>query len=89
VELSDELPFAAHHAELARVPGLLELAASRGGSDQETAFWAEVVLEGLHQAVKLARQDLDSRVTYKEMLKFQLLRPPTRRTRGGGPTGIH
>ena len=36
---------------------------------------AELILEGLHQHLKLARDDLDSTVTYKEMLKFQLLRP--------------
>jgi hypothetical protein len=33
-----------------------------------------MILEGLHQHVKLARQDLDSRVTYQEVVKFQLLR---------------
>ena len=75
VTLSDETPFAAHFAELDRVPGLFELAAGMGDTKQERAFWAEVALEGLHQSVKLARHDLDSGVSYKEMLKFQLLRP--------------
>ena len=78
VQLSDETPFAEHLAELARVPGLLELAATRGATPEEQAFWAEVVLDGLHQSVKLARHDVDSAVTYKEMLRFQLLKPPRR-----------
>jgi len=32
------------------------------------------VLEGLHQSLKLAREDLDSAVSYREMVKFQLMR---------------
>ena len=78
--LSDELPFAAYEAELARVPGLLDLAKKTSGAKtrQEQALAAETILEGLHQHLKLARQDLDSRVSYKEMLKLQLMRPPRR-----------
>lgn len=34
-----------------------------------------MILEGLHQHLKLARQDLDSQISYKEMVKFQLLKP--------------
>jgi magnesium chelatase subunit I len=79
VTLSDETPFADHLAELERVPGLLELAAARGEIPEQRAFWAEVILDGLHQSVKLARHDLDSQITYKEMLKFQLLKPQRRR----------
>ncbi|MNC89338.1 hypothetical protein D3C83_52530 [compost metagenome] len=60
------------------MPGLLDLAATRGESPEERAFWAELVLDGLHQSVKLTRADLDSRITYKEMLKFQLLKPQRR-----------
>jgi hypothetical protein len=56
------------------VPGLAALVAKRGKTAQERAFAAEVVLEGLHQHLKLAREDLDSTVSYKEMLKFQLMR---------------
>jgi magnesium chelatase subunit I len=76
VTVSDEQTFAEFETELARVPGLLELAAGYGdGSREERALGAELVLEGLHQHLKLAREDLDSRLTYREMLKFQLLRP--------------
>jgi magnesium chelatase subunit I len=85
ITLSDEMPFAAYEAELAKVPGLADLAAKHaaGKSREERALAAETVLEGLHQHLKLARQDLDSRVSYKEMLKFQLLRPPRAGRRGG------
>jgi magnesium chelatase subunit I len=78
VTVSDEQAFADYERELARVPDLLDLAAPHAGCRQERAFWAEVALEGLHQSVKLARHDLDSTVSYREMLRFQLLKPPKR-----------
>ncbi len=78
VAVSDELPFADYERELAQVPGLPELASTRAKSPYELPFWSEVILEGLHQSVKLARMDLDSHVSYKEMLRFQLLKPPKR-----------
>lgn len=83
VTLSDEQPFSDYESELARVPGLLDLVADRAESRQERAFWAELALEGLHQALQLARHDLDSTVSYKEMLKFQLLKPTRRGPRRG------
>ncbi len=72
--LSDDLPFAEYQAALDRVPGLAELTRGRGETDQERALAAEMILEGLHLHLKLSRQDLDSQVTYKELVKFQLLR---------------
>jgi magnesium chelatase subunit I len=75
VTLSDEQPFAEYRAELRKVPGLEELAAAEGGTAEERGFAAEMILEGLHQHLKLARADLDSQVSYKEMVKFQLLKP--------------
>ncbi|MDQ1348308.1 MAG: magnesium chelatase subunit [Acidobacteriota bacterium] len=83
VTLSDEMPFAQYAAELASVPGLEALVAPLGGSPEQRAFWSELVLDGLHQSVKLARHDLDSSVSYKELLKFQLLKPPRRGPRRG------
>jgi magnesium chelatase subunit I len=83
--LSDEQPFAEYEAALEQVPGLMALAAEhldgRGGGDlrQLRALTAELVLEGLHQHLKLGRHDLDHAVSYKEMLKFQLLRPSRRK----------
>ena len=83
VTLSDEMPFVQYHAELTRVPGLAELATTQGKSRHQIAFWSELVLDGLHQSVKLARHDMDSMVSYKELLKFQLLKPPRRGPRRG------
>jgi len=75
VTLSDETPLAEHREELARVPGLLDLATRNGGGEPASLFAAELILEGLHQHLKLGREDLDSRISFKEMVKLQLLRP--------------
>ncbi len=76
VMLSDNMKFDDYHAALDAVPGLLALASKyRGGNKAEQALAAEILLEGLHQHLKLARHDLDSQVSYKEMVKFQLLKP--------------
>jgi len=76
ITLDDEQSGAEYTTELRRVPALWELATEHGGGSTELqAFHAEMILEGLHQHLKLARQDLDSQVSYKEMVKFQLLRP--------------
>ena len=79
--LSDEQRFADYEAELARVPGLMKLVEKNGATTHQRAFAAEMVLEGLHQHLKLAREDLDSTVSYREMVKFQLMR---RTARGEG-----
>ncbi|HSM13562.1 MAG TPA: magnesium chelatase [Thermoanaerobaculia bacterium] len=86
IELSDEAPFAEHCATLEAVPGLFELVEDLGATAAERAFWAELALEGLHQSVKLARHDLDSGVSYREMLKFQLLKP---HRKGPHRTDVH
>ena len=82
VTISDEQSFADYETELARVPGLTDLTARLGRTPQERALAAEMILEGLHQHLKLARNDMDSQVSYKEMVKFQLLKP--RKNVGGG-----
>ncbi len=41
---------------------------------EEQAFWMEMILEGLHQALRLAREDLDSTITFHELMKFNVLR---------------
>ncbi|NJL29782.1 MAG: magnesium chelatase [Thermoanaerobaculia bacterium] len=84
ITLTDELPFGDYQKELQLVPGLWALAAEHTGTDvHDQALAAEMILEGLHQHLKLGREDLDSQVSYKQMVKFQLLRPKTRRERGG------
>ena len=78
VTLSDEQPFAEYERELARVPGLLALAENHGATREERAFAAEMILEGLHQHTKLTREDVDSTVSYREAVKFQLMRRAAR-----------
>ncbi len=86
VTVSDEQRFAEYEAELKRVPQLFQLADTvQPATNQERAFWAEVILEGLHQELRLLRQDLDSTVSYREALKFQLLKPERRGPRRAEP----
>ena len=81
VTLADDLPFDAYLQELSSVPHLMDLASQYDdGSPHQRALVAELLLENMHQHLKLAREDLDSQVSYKEMVKLQLLRP--RRSRG-------
>jgi len=74
--VSDEQPFAEFFGELSRVPGLADLARkyAKPDRDEEVAFWMEMVLEGLHQALRLSREDLDSTITFQELMKFNVLR---------------
>ena len=76
VTISDEQPFAEFYAELNRVPKLADTAAKyvQTSRDEERAFWMEMVLEGLHQALRLSREDLDSTITFQELMKFNVLR---------------
>jgi magnesium chelatase subunit I len=76
ITLSDEMPFAKHLAELKKVPKLAETAAKyvQSARDEEQAFWMEMILEGLHQALRLSREDLDSTITFHELMKFNVLR---------------
>jgi len=76
IMLSDEQPFADYFRELNKVPKLAETASKyvQPESDRELAFWMEMVLEALHQALRLAREDLDSTITFHELMKFNVLR---------------
>jgi len=82
VVLADDQPFDDYWQELTQVPGLLALAEKHTESTAraDLGWLAELVLEGLHQHLKLAREDLDSQISYKEMVKLQLL---SRRRRAG------
>ena len=82
VTISDEQSFGDYESELSRVPGLMDLTGKQARTPQERALAAEMALEGLHQHLKLARNDMDSQISYKEMVKFQLLKP--RKNVGGG-----
>ncbi|MGZ8867671.1 MAG: sigma 54-interacting transcriptional regulator, partial [Thermoanaerobaculia bacterium] len=76
ITLSDEQPFVEYFAELKRVPRLSETAAKyvKASRDEELAFWMEMILEGLHGALRLSREDLDSTITFRELMKFNVLR---------------
>ncbi|HKR64474.1 MAG TPA: AAA family ATPase [Thermoanaerobaculia bacterium] len=76
ITLSDEQPFDEYYAELKRVPHLADVARkyAKPSRDVELAFWMEMVLEGLHQALRLSREDLDSTITFQELMKFNVLR---------------
>src|SRR5262249_14148071 len=76
ITLSDEQPFAEYWREPNQVPRLADPARKyvQASRDEELAFWMEMVLEGLHQALRLAREDLDSTITFSELMKFNVLR---------------
>lgn len=76
VVVSDEMPFSEYFRELSRVPKLADTVAKyvETSSDEERAFWMEMVLEALHQALRLAREDVDSTITFHELMKFNVLR---------------
>jgi magnesium chelatase subunit I len=76
VTLSDEQPFAEYFRELNRIPKLADTAKKyvQARSEYELAFWMEMILEGMHQALRLAREDLDSTITFHELMKFNVLR---------------
>jgi magnesium chelatase subunit I len=76
ITLSDEQPFVEYFRELNRVPRLADTAKKhiQAKNDFELAFWMEMILEGMHQALRLAREDLDSTITFQELMKFNVLR---------------
>jgi magnesium chelatase subunit I len=79
ITISDDTPFAEHRKTLESVPGLKKAVEERfaPASPEELAISMELVLEGLTQHLKIAREDLDSKVSYTEMLKFNLLKSRT------------
>jgi len=76
ITISDDTPFSEHLAALESVPGLRKAVEEHfaPASPEERAVGMELVLEGLTQHLKIAREDLDSKVSYTEMLKFNLVR---------------
>jgi magnesium chelatase subunit I len=79
VEITDSMNAAEYGRALAAVPGLRELAETHlRPAEDELAFAMEFVLEGLHQCSLIAREDLESAVSYKDMLKsmFESMEAP-------------
>ncbi len=79
ITLSDEQPFAEFFTEISRVPLLSDTARRflEPASDGELALGMEMILEALHQALRLTREDLDSTITFSELMKFNILRTVT------------
>lgn len=78
VTLSDEQSDREYRAELDRIPALAGLVEKAKGFDSgEQYLVRELILESMHQALRLSRQDLDSTITFSEMAKFNLLRTVT------------
>jgi magnesium chelatase subunit I len=73
-EVSDDTTEAAHRAALDRVDGLADLARRHGApkTPEEETLLMELALEGLHQCSVIAREDLDGRVSFRDMLKEML-----------------
>jgi len=76
IVLSDESPFSEHLKTLDSIQGLSSFVHehAKPRDHYERAFLMELVLEGLVQSLRVAREDLDSTVTYAEMAKFNLMR---------------
>jgi magnesium chelatase subunit I len=76
ITVSDEQPFQEYFAELNRVPALADTARRfmKPANDGELALAMELVLEALHQSLRLTREDLDSTITFAELMKFNILR---------------
>jgi magnesium chelatase subunit I len=79
ITISDDSTFREHLAALESVPGLRKAVEEHfaPASPEERAVGMELVLEGLTQHLKIAREDLDSKVSYMEALKFNLVRSRT------------
>jgi magnesium chelatase subunit I len=76
IVLSDDTPFSEHLKALESVEGLSDfvLRHAKPRDHFERAFLMELVLEGLVQNLRIAREDLDSTITYAEIAKFNLMR---------------
>lgn len=71
VELSDDIPWEEYFQILRSVPGLRDLASKhmKPQDNYELALAMELLLEGLHQSSLIAKEDLESRSSYFDMLK--------------------
>jgi magnesium chelatase subunit I len=70
VEITDSMTSADYARALGGIPGLREMAEKHlRPAEDEAALAMEFVLEGLHQNSLIAREDLESAVSYKDMLK--------------------
>jgi magnesium chelatase subunit I len=71
VDVSDTMPLAAYQRELGRIPGLRDmvkhhLPALTG--EHEVAAAMEFILDGLHQNSRIAKDEVDHRTSYKDLV---------------------
>jgi magnesium chelatase subunit I len=72
--VSDEMPASEYLAALDKVRGLKEIAKKffPAGNPEEQGLVMELILEGLHQNATLAKENLESRTSYRDMLETML-----------------
>ncbi|MBC8144101.1 MAG: sigma 54-interacting transcriptional regulator [bacterium] len=72
IELEDKMPFEVYYRELAKVPALAELTARHlkvdASNTYEMATAMEFVLDGLHQNSKIAKDEVEMNVSYRDMI---------------------
>ena len=72
IEISDEMPLTAYYAELDKVERLRELTVRHmeipAGNTAELASAMEFALDGLHQFSKIAKDEVDHTVEYKDLV---------------------
>ncbi len=71
LEIADDTPWESYFNELKKVPGLMKLARyhMKPVDEYEAALAMELLLEGLHQHSLIAKENLDSKSSYYDMLK--------------------
>ena len=80
IELEDQMAFDRYYQELSRVPALAELTARHlkvdPASTYEMATAMEFVLDGLHQNSKIAKEEVEAHVSYRDMIGAMFTRRP-------------
>jgi len=73
-DISDTLPFDEYYASLVQVRGLKEIALGHLTAETpgEAALAMEFALEGLHQYSLVSKRDIESKASYRDMLKDML-----------------
>jgi magnesium chelatase subunit I len=82
MELSDEMKFKEYFGELKKVSCLeafVKKHVKTLNNDYELATMMEFVLDGLHQNSKIAKDEEDDTVSYKDMLGSMLKEKPSQR----------
>jgi magnesium chelatase subunit I len=71
LEVSDDMPWPEYCAALKKVPRLHDLSRKhmRSSDDHDIALGMELILEGLHQNSLIAKENLDTKSSYFDMLK--------------------